>query len=149
MRSHAAKLLCVCLLIGCAPASWSQGADDSATRTRILALEHAWNQAEAFKDLKALDSILDNGMVYVEDDGSLLTKAEFLARVKSSHLQKVTTQSMSVVVFGDTAVATGTYEAQIFKDGKVKVARGRFVDTWAMRNATWVCISAQATPLQR
>jgi len=149
MRTHAAKLLCVCLLIGCAPASWPQSGDENGARTKILALEHAWNQAEAFKDLKALDSIFDNAMVYVDEDGSLLTKAEFLTRVKSAHLQKVVTQSMSVALFGDTAVVTGTYEAQIFGNGKVKVMRGRFVDTWTLRNSTWVCIAAQSTPMQR
>jgi hypothetical protein len=149
MRSPAARLLCVCLLIGCAPASWAQNSDENASRTKILALEHVWNQAEAFKDLKALDSIFDNAMVYVDEDGSLLTKAEFLTRVKSAHLQKVVTQSMSVVLFGDTAVVTGTYEAEIFNNGKVRVMRGRFVDTWLSRNSTWVCIAAQSTPMQR
>ena len=46
----------------------------------MLALEHAWNQAEAFKDLKALDSLFDNSLVYIDYDGSELTKAEFLSR---------------------------------------------------------------------
>lgn len=149
MRTHAATLLCVCVLICCATASRSQSSDDNAARTRILALEHAWNQAEAFKDLKALDSILDNALLYVDEDGSLLTKAEFLSRVKSAHLQKVVTQSMSVSVFGDTAVVTGVYEAEFFKDGRVKIARGRFVDTWTLRNSTWVCVAAQSTPIVR
>jgi len=149
MRTHAVTFVCVCLLISCAQVSWSQGSDDNAARTRILALEHAWNQAEAFKDLKALDSIMDNSLLYVDEDGTLLTKPEFLARVKSAHLQKVVTQSMSVALFGNAAIVTGIYEAEIFKNGKAKVARGRFLDTWTLRNSTWVCIAAQSTPIQR
>ena len=149
MRTYAAALVCVGMIMACCEISWPQTSDEAAARTRILALEHAWNQAEEVNDVKALDSIFDNSMVYVEDDGTLMTKAEFLARVKSAHLQKVVTQSMAVVVFGDTAVATGIYEARLFNGNKLKLVRGRFVDTWVFKNSTWVCIAAQSTPIQR
>ncbi len=149
MRNYVLTLLCVGMLMGCGQVCWSQTSDEAAARTRILALEHAWNQAEEVNDVKALDSIFDNAMVYVEDDGTLMTKAEFLARVKTAHLQKVVTQSMSVVLFGDTAVATGIYEAHLFNGGKLKLVRGRFMDTWVFKNSTWICIAAQSTPIQR
>jgi hypothetical protein len=142
-------LVCVCAFMGCGQVCWPQTSDEAAARTRILALEHAWNQAEEVNDVKALDSIFDNAMVYVEDDGTLMTKAEFLARAKTAHLQKVVTQSMSVVLFGDTAVATGIYEAHFFNGGKLKLVRGRFMDTWVFKNSTWICIAAQSTPIQR
>jgi hypothetical protein len=127
----------------------AQNPDISATRSKVLALEHVWNQAEASKDMKALDSIFDNFLVYVDTEGSLLTKAEFLSRVKSAHLQQVTTQSMTVQVFDNTAVVTGTYQAVEFKSGKPVVSHGRFIDTWAYRNSSWVCVAAQSTPILR
>jgi hypothetical protein len=49
----------------------AQNIADSGVETRILALEHAWNQAEERKDTKALDNIMDNAMVYVDYDGTL------------------------------------------------------------------------------
>jgi len=125
----------------------SQSPDESSARARVLALEHAWNQAEAFKDLKALDVLFDNSLVYVDFDGSLLTKAEFLARVKSAHLQQVITEGMNVEVFDNTAIVTGVYRATGLEHGKPVVRRGRFVDTWVFRNSTWVCVAAQATPV--
>jgi hypothetical protein len=127
----------------------AQEADSSAQKSRILALEHAWNQAEAFNDLKALDAIFDNALVYVDSDGTLMTKAEFLSRVKSAHLQQVVTQSMSVQMFGSAAIVTGTYQASEFKNGKTIIHRGRFVDTWVYQNSNWTCVAAQATPLMR
>jgi ketosteroid isomerase-like protein len=147
-----AMLLYVSIFLGTtAPPLWAQEqtADESGVRSRILALEHAWNQAEAFKDLKALDALFDNGLIYVDFDGTLMTKAEFLSRVKGAHLQQVVTQSMSVQVFGDMAVATGVYVSKEFKDGRPITRSGRFIDTWIFKNQTWVCVAAQATPLLR
>ncbi len=127
----------------------AQGPDESGARSKILALEHAWNQAEVFKDLKALDALFDNALVYVDFDGAVMTKAEFLSRVKSAHLQQVITQSMTVQVFADTAVVSGIYQSSEFKDGKTLVKRGRFIDTWVYKDSNWVCVAAQSTPILR
>jgi ketosteroid isomerase-like protein len=150
MKVHTAKCVCLLILVGLAvPALRGQSTDEAAARSKIVALEHAWNQAEAFKDLTALNSLFDSELIYVDADGTLMTKAEFLSHVKSAHLQQEITQSMAVQVFGDTAVATGTYLAKEFKDGRPVVHNGRFIDIWIRRDQTWVCISAQATPRTR
>ena len=151
MKAHAGKKIALVLLVASlAPTLLrAQEVDQSAARTKILALEHAWNQAEALKDLKALDELFDNALVYVDFDGTLMTKAEFLSRVKFTHLEQVVTESMSVQMYGNTAIATGTYRSSEFKNGKQVVRRGRFVDTWALKGSTWVCIAAQATPILR
>ena len=145
-----AKFVCGMIFVGVTQALvWSQGVDESAAGSKLLALEHAWNQAEAFKDLKALDALFDNALVYVDPDGTLLTKAEFLSRVKSASLQQVVTQSMVVKLFGNTAIVTGTYRATEFKHGKNVVLEGRFVDTWVLKDSTWICVAVQSTPIQR
>jgi hypothetical protein len=48
--------------------------------------------------------LFDNALVCVDFDGMLLTKAEFLSRAKSGHLQQGITPSMTVQWFGDTAI---------------------------------------------
>lgn len=123
----------------------AQDSDESADRSKILALEHAWNLAEAFKDLKALDALFDSGLIYVDADGSLMNKIEFLAHVKSAQLQQVVTQSMFVQVFGATAIVTGTYQSHEFQNGRPVVRRGRFVDAWVLKKSTWVCVAAHHT----
>ena len=148
MNTRAGWLVCLPILLGTALTPLSgQSVDETGSRTKILALEHAWNQTEAFKDLKALDTLFDNALVYVDFDGTLMTKAEFLSRVKSAHLQQVITQSMNVELFGDTAIVTGTYQASEVRDGRPLVRRGRFVDTWVYKSSGWVCVAAQATPI--
>ena len=123
-----------------------QTTDESAARSKLLALENAWNQAESFKDLKALEVLFDDRLVYVDFDGALLTKAGFLSRVRSAHLQQVVTESVSAEIFGSTAVVTGTYHSSEFKGGRSVVRRGRFVDVWVFKKRNWLCVSAQSTP---
>jgi hypothetical protein len=149
MRSYVIRsFACIAILVGSVPAVlWAQDPDHSATRTRILALEHAWNQAEAFKDLKALDALFDNDLVYVDFDGTLMTKASFLAHVKSAHLEQVVTESMTVQIFNTTAIVSGAYRSNEFANGKRLQRRGRFIDTWVYKDSTWLCIAAEATPI--
>jgi hypothetical protein len=125
----------------------AQSSNDSSARSRILALEHAWNQAEALKDLAALDALFEDRLTYVDSDGSLLTKADFLNHVKNAHVEQIVTESMTAQVFGSTAIVTGTYRASAFKGAKPIIRRGRFVDAWVFKDNKWVCVAAQSTPI--
>ncbi len=123
--------------------------EDAAARSQVLALEKAWNQAYKAGDTKALASILDNSLVLVEDDGSLKTKSEFLASVKASsaNQEQVAPESLTVRVFGNTAIAIGVIAVKGTKRGKSIVHRERFIDTWINKNGTWICIATDATPI--
>ncbi len=123
--------------------------DEASARDKVLSLEKAWNQAYKAGDATALAAILDNSLVLVEDDGSLKTKAEFLASVKSSsaNQEQVAPESLTVRVFGNTAIAIGVIAVKESKGGKTVVRRERFIDTWLNRNGTWICIATDATPM--
>jgi ketosteroid isomerase-like protein len=126
---------------------------DQATKSKIVALEQLWNQAYKSGDIKALDTILDDAIVLVNDDGSVQTKAEFLASVKSSapqptaQQQQVAPESLSVRMFGSVAIATGVMRVKGVEGGKAYTRRERFVDTWLLKHGTWVCIGTDATPV--
>ena len=145
--------LLVVLLCATALSALAQDASDSATKSKIAALEGAWNQAYKSGDAKALDALLDNAIVLVNDDGSMQTKAEFLAGVKPSasqsgtQEQQVAPESMSVHVFGNTAIATGIFRAKGMEGKKSYVRRERFIDTWIYKGGHWVCIATDATPI--
>lgn len=129
----------------------AQDESESALRSKIIALEKAWNQAYKAGDVRALDSILDNDIVLINDDGSVQSKAEFLGSVKAtrnnSQEQQVSPESMSVHVFGNTAIATGVFRAKGVEGGKSYVRRERFVDTWMYKENKWVCVASNATPV--
>jgi len=124
--------------------------DDAATVSKIVALEKAWNQAYKLRDTKAVDALLDDGIVLVNDDGSLLSKGAFLAVIrdsKQSDEEQVTPESISVHIIGGVAIATGIFRAKGVEGGKPYVRRNRFADTWVNHNGAWVCVSASATPI--
>jgi len=126
---------------------------DSATKSKIVALEQLWNQAYKSGDSKALDSIFDDAIVLVNDDGSVQSKKEFLASVKSSNpqagaqQQQVAPESFTVHVFGNVAIATGVMKVKGVEGGKAYTRRERFVDTWLLKHGTWVCVGTNATPV--
>ena len=80
---------------------------NKADESRILLLENAWNKAEERKDVRALDELLANTLVYTDYDGAFMNKSQFLQSVKDTEdkpeqivNENVTVQSASAVVAG-------------------------------------------------
>ena len=123
----------------------SQGVSED--KGRILALETAWNHAEQSKDVAALDQLLAPELVYIDYDGSLMSKEQFLASIKSEGLSpsQIINENQRAVVFGDCAIVTGIYREKGTSNGKPYSRRGRFTDTWVKTNNTWRCVASQST----
>ena len=138
-------MICVAVLVSAG--ALAQETSDADAVSKILALESAWNQAVGTRDTKALNAIFDNFLVYVEHDGRVMSKAEYLATVKRAggNPQQVTTEGMTAHIWGATAVVTGIYRERGVHDGKPYDRRGRFIDTWIFKDRIWVCVAAQAT----
>jgi ketosteroid isomerase-like protein len=114
---------------------------------RVLALENAWNHALEAKDVKALNMMLANTFLSVEIDGSVSSKSEFLASIKSPDYQpsQAVTEQSSVQVYGDAAVVVGVFRIKGTEKGKPYVHRERFVDTWIKLNDAWQCVATTST----
>ena len=78
-------VILVVLLAIAAINAFSQNTSDEGGR--VLALETAWGHAIELKDTKALDQMIGSTFVAVEIDGSVSTKAEFLAGIKDPSYQ--------------------------------------------------------------
>jgi ketosteroid isomerase-like protein len=143
MRSITLLMIAICAM---ALQLVAQDEADRATQSRIVALEKAWNQAYKFCDRKALDELLDDQLVLVNDDGSIQGKGEFLASIKKSNSeeQQVTPESITVHTFGTAASATGVFTLKGTKAGKPYIRRERFLDTWVYRDGKWRCATAAA-----
>ena len=145
----AAASLALCLLM---IAALSHGSSQAVSEDegRILALETAWNHAEQSKDVAALDQLLASELVYIDYDGSLMNKEQFLAAVKTEGLSpaQIINENQKAVVFGDCAIVTGIYREKGTSNGKPYWRRGRFTDTWVKINNTWRCVASQSTLIQ-
>src|SRR5437588_12656986 len=82
---------------------------------RIMALESAWDQAEQNKDAKALANLLADNLVYVDYDGSLSTKQQFLAQVKTADIagEQINNEGVTVHLYrNNVAVSTSSYRGK-------------------------------------
>ena len=145
----AAASLAACLL-ALVGLSFGRPQGASEDEGRILALETAWNHAEQAKDVAALDQLLAPELIYIDYDGSLSNKEQFLAAVKSEGLSpaQIVNETQSAKVFGDCAVVTGIYREKGTSNGKPYTRHGRFTDTWVKLNNTWRCVASQSTLIQ-
>jgi ketosteroid isomerase-like protein len=128
----------------------AQQTSNGSVEGKIVALEKLWNQAYKSGDTKALDAILDDSIVLINDDGSQQSKKEFLASVKATNAQEqqVAPELLKVTVHGDVAIASGVLRVKGVEGGKPYTRRERFVDTWLHKGDSWVCIATDATPIR-
>jgi ketosteroid isomerase-like protein len=136
------------LVLSAIPAVFAQDAPDaSAAETKILALENAWGQAEKLRDVKALDGLLDNALVYIRYNGTVWTKTDYLASMNdpTSREEDAVNENMSAHVYGDAALVTGVYRVKGVEKGAPYSRRERFIDTWVRKDAGWICVASQVT----
>jgi ketosteroid isomerase-like protein len=140
-------ILSVAMLLFFVTSAAAQQSSMSDEGGRVLALESAWNHALEAKDAKALDMLLANTFVSIDIDGSISSKSEFLASIKSPDYQpsQAVTEQSSVQVYGDVAVVVGVFRIKGTEKGKPYVHRERFVDTWIKLNGAWQCVATTST----
>jgi ketosteroid isomerase-like protein len=116
-------------------------ADD---KSRIIALENSWNQAELHNDAHAVDLLLADDFVMTVADGYTMNKAAMLASVRDTSYKPDVLQSenMQVHMYGNTAIVTGSYLEKGKDKGKPFERRGRFTDTWVNLSGEWRCVAS-------
>jgi hypothetical protein len=79
-------------------------------RSKILALENAWNQAEEHKDVKALEMLLHPNLVYIDYDRSMMTKEDcrklcrYRVRLRALYLALGLKPIVQIVTLGPSAL---------------------------------------------
>lgn len=116
-------------------------------QSRIMSLEKAWNQAIAQKDSQAISALMADELMFVNYDGRLMNKSEYLVSMHEddAHFNQITSDSMQVKFYGKSAVVVGTYREKGIRNGKPFLRRERFLDTWIYRNGMWVCVTSEST----
>jgi len=114
---------------------------------QIKQLERAWNQAEAKHDVGALKSIVGDTLSYIDFDGSIMNKAEYLEDVTKTSYQAdhLYDEGLKVNVYDNAAVAVGVYRETGTNKGKAYTHRVRFTDTWIKQVGVWRCVASQNT----
>jgi len=145
--------IAVCLLWLAGSLAAAQNPTESTRRDEslLIALENAWNQAQLHHDSKALDELLADTFISTDNDGTLTTKAQFLA--DNSDLSYapslMTNTDQKVFMYGNAAVVVGIYHAKGLSKNKPFDHHGRFTDTWVYTNGKWVCVATHTSALKK
>lgn len=125
--------------------------DSSAEKSKLIALENAWNQAQIHRDGKALTRLISDKFVYTDWDGTVFTRDKFLADTQdpSVHTTLVANDDVQVYLYPGVAIVTGAYHAKGKSQGKPFDHYGRFTDTWIMNGDHWQCIASHTNLLKK
>lgn len=143
-------LTCFVLLFSSLAAAQSPS-DSSDDRTKILALENAWNLAQMRHDARVLDEMVPSTFVYTDYDGTVINKAQFLADLEDPAYRAtlVANEDVKVYTYPNTAIVAGTYHTKGTYKGKPFEHYGRFTDTWIYASGKWQCVASHTNLIKK
>ena len=91
--------------------------------------------------------LLAPDLIYVDYDGSLMNKVQYLASVQASwqHPAHIVNESMTVHHYGSVAVVNGLCRESGMRKGKPYALLERFTDTWVLRGDSWLSVASHST----
>ncbi len=120
------------------------------TEKAVAALEQQWLQSQKTNSPDLVAPLLADKFIMTGSDGKVTGKAESLATAKKTKYDSVDYDDVKVTVFGNTAIATGSFKAKgIDASGKPLDAHERWTDTWVkMSNGQWQCVASHSSPVK-
>jgi uncharacterized protein (TIGR02246 family) len=142
-------LWCLIALLSVGSAAWSQDTS-GGTEKAVAALEQQWLQSQKTNNPDLVAPLIADKFTNTDPEGKVTTKAQMLTTAKATKYESVDYDDLKVTVFGDTAIAIGTFKAKgTDGTGKPMDVRERFTDTWVkMPNGKWQCVASQGTAVK-
>jgi ketosteroid isomerase-like protein len=127
------------------------GQNEDPQATKLMVLEHLWNEAQVQRDARALEGMIADHFVDTEYDGEVSDRQKFLADIANPEYQptSMALRDMQVSLYKDAAVITGVYRAKGMVSGKPYDHTGRFTDTWVFENGHWLCVASHTSLLKK
>jgi len=113
----------------------------------LMKLETGWNDAWITRDVAFLDKILADDYLSTDFEGTVWTKAQSLANLKSG----VDVQTSGVIdnwkvrVYGDAAVVMGRSTVKSQFKGKDTSGQFQWTDTWIKRDGRRQCVAGHGS----
>ena len=112
----------------------------------VIAGENQITKSQQTNNVELQAPLLADKFVSTDQDGTVLVGKEAnLADAKLTTFSSMELTDLKVTVFGDTAIATGTFADKGTYKGKAFNHRGRFTDTWVRMNGKWLCVATHSS----
>ena len=151
----AKTFLILCLLITTASAAFTQNREEARTRETnveqtIRNLEDEGRQATLKNDLAATERLLADDWMNTNANGTVTTKPQLIALLKSSPFKFISIEDSDVVIrtYDGAAVVTGrSIRKRSGPEGSAIEQQLRFTRVYVMRTGRWQVVAAQSTPI--
>lgn len=145
------SICCFLAVIAALGSAAGQKSKDDSQQTKLLVMEHLWNEAQVNRDARALDAIIAADFVNTEYDSEVSDKSKFLADIKDPQFKptSLAIQDLKVNMYGDSAVVVGIYHTKGSYQGKPYEHWGRFTDTWVFTEGRWQCAASHTSMLKK
>src|SRR5262245_40661727 len=114
----------------------------------VLEIERARVEALLRHDVAALDRMMAQECVHTESNGTLRTKAQFLAAFAAQEFAFASfiLDANEVRLYGDTAVVVGSYRNVIRTGSQIRPEKpARHHRVYVKRDGLWLLVAHQAT----
>jgi|SRR5579863_9516819 len=147
------KQVCLLLLLLCAVllSAADNPADTKDQESKLIVLEHLWNDAQVHRDPHALEGLIGDRFVDTEYDGEVSDRAKFLADIDNPKFKptELSIKDVKVNMYRDTAVVFGGYHVKGSYNGQPYDHVGRFTDTWVYEGGKWLCVASHSSLLKK
>jgi len=125
------------------PLAWGQ----SGAEQQIKALVDQVNAANMKRDASFLEKVLADDYTGIRGDGSVLTKAQEVEKLKSGAIkyEMIDTKDLKIRVYGNTAITTSLTYTKNIRDGKVRNGSNRNTTVWVKQKGNWKRVAYQTT----
>ena len=141
------------MLLACSlmPAAQVAIQDPKGEKSKLIALENAWNQAQIHRDGEALNKLTADTFVYTDWDGTVMNKAKFIDDSKDTSVETLSAanEGVDIYFYPGVAVVTGAYNTKGVNKGKPFDHYGRFTDTWILSAGQWQCVASHTNLIRK
>lgn len=120
-------------------ASSAQDTDEQ----ELIQLQHEWCRAELERDSGALGRMLADEYSLVTVGGTVITKAQMLAK-EEFLVTSMTVENVKVQVYGNAAVVKGIAK---WLEPSGKSTEALFTETWIRRDGRWQCVATHESEM--
>ena len=134
------------------PALGAQAKDKMAgdeAKQAVADLEQKWIQAVKTNNPQLIAPNLAEGLTDTDESGTVSGKAETLNGMKGAKYTTAELGDMKVMVYGDTAIATGNFTGKgTDEKGQSMDIHERWTDTWIKMSGKWQCVATHSSSIK-
>jgi len=147
-----AVTVCVVVLV-LAVAAWAQTLKalpkSGSVEQELIKLENDWNDALLKHNWAFLDGIMAEDYTWTDYEGTVITKGQSLASLKSGEdvFTSAVGDEFKVRVYGDAAVVSGRFTAKEMYKGKDVSGQFRTTDIFIKQAGRWRCVAGHGSKI--